>query len=91
MSISDKEFNDIIESLSRLYRKSFAETLRDLCNEAEIEFKLILTAEDKKKIIKKILEKSESQKIIPPDKAGKIRDWLETKKGKGRRKSNVDS
>lgn len=89
MGISDKEFNDIIESLSKLWRKSFAETLRDLCNEAEIEFKLILGAEDKKKVLRKVLEKPEAKNVIPLDKISKIKDWLESKKGRRKLSSEL--
>jgi hypothetical protein len=53
MGLTDKEFNDIIEKLSRAWRKSFSETLRDLCTEAGIEFKLTLSAQRKKRSTEK--------------------------------------
>ncbi len=75
--ISDKKFNDIIERLSRLWRKSFAETLRDLCTEAGIEFKLILKGEEKKAILRKIIEKEEAKMVIDEELLEVITRWVE--------------
>jgi len=82
MAISDKQFNDIIESLSREWRKSFSETLRDLCNEAGIQFKLILSAQEKKEILKIVLSKEESHKIMDSTLREKVIEWIESKRGK---------
>lgn len=84
--MTDKDFNDAIEKLSKILRKSFAETLRDLCNEAGLEFSLILNNEQKKEIMKKILEKKESDMIFSPEKREEILRWIEIRKG--RRKSD---
>lgn len=80
--MTEKEFNDIVERLSRAWRKSFAETLRDLCNGTGIEFKLNLRTEEKKEIMKKILELEESKDIIPDEKRDEIIKWIQS----GRRK-----
>ena len=82
MALTDKQFNDIIEALSREWRKSFAETLRDLCTEAGISFKLNLSAQEKKEVLKVLLEKEESHKVIDNSTREKIIEWLETKRGR---------
>lgn len=82
--MTDKEFNDIIEKLSRVWRKSFSETLRDLCNEAGISFRLILNNDEKKEIVKRILEKKESESIIPIEKHNEILSWVNKRRGKRR-------
>lgn len=80
--MTDKEFNDTIEKLSRIWNKSFSETLRDLCSEAGIEFKLTLKTEEKKEVMKKILEKDVAKEIIPQDKMDEILRWINTRRGK---------
>jgi len=77
--VTEKDFNDAIEKLSKILRKSFAETLRDLCNEAGIDFGLILKNEQKKEIMKKILERKESDLIFSPEKREEVVRWVETR------------
>ncbi len=77
--MTEKDFNDAIEKLSKILRKSFAETLRDLCNEAGIDFGLILKNEQKKEIMKKILERKESDLIFSPEKREEVVRWVETR------------
>ena len=89
MALSDKEFNDIIEKFSKLCRKSFSETLRDLCSEAGIEFKLILSGPEKKEILKVLLKKDEFSDLLEDDTKKKIMEWLESKRG-GRKKKGSD-
>lgn len=84
--MTDKEFNDVIERLSKIWRKSFAETLRDLCNDAGIEFKLTLSAKDKKEIMRRVLELNESNEILSEEKRSEISKWIST----GRKEKNVD-
>ncbi len=83
MGLTDKEFNDIIEKLSKAWRKSFSETLRDLCTEAGIEFKLTLSAQEKKEVLRKLIEKDDYKKYLNDEVLEqKIIDWLESKRGK---------
>ncbi len=82
MGLTDKEFNDIIEKLSRAWRKSFSETLRDLCTEAGIEFKLRLSAQEKKEVLRKLIEKDYTKYLNDEGLEQKIIGWLESKRGK---------
>ena len=82
MALTDKEFNDIIEALSRKWHKSFSETLRDLCTEAGLQFKLNLSTQEKKEVMKVVLEKQEAQSLIPQEKREEIKRWIESKRGR---------
>jgi predicted acetyltransferase len=82
MGLTDKEFNDIIEKLSRAWRKSFSETLRDLCTEVGIEFKLTLSAQEKKEVLRKLIEKDYTKYLNDEGLEQKIIGWLESKRGK---------
>jgi hypothetical protein len=82
MALTDKEFNDIIEKLSRFWRKSFSETLRDLCTEAGIEFKLTLSTPEKKEVLRKVIEKDDIKNVIDEEIRQKILNWLESKRGR---------
>lgn len=77
--MTDKDFNDAIEKLSKILRKSFAETLRDLCDEAGIDFGLILKNEQKKEIMRKLLDRKESELIFSPEKREEVLKWIETR------------
>ena len=76
--MTDKQIDTIVEILAKHYNKSFSETLRELCKKAHIEFKLNLSTQEKREIIKNSLEDIKS--VLPEEKIKEIEIWIEEKR-----------